>query len=209
MAGFVDRLTFDQFATMAPGLVPKLDTGKAIATSGKTLSPALAKVVSTIMLGDVRNRFMTGTAPDGTPWRPLRFARPNGGDQPLRDTGVLMASLHAGFDSRSAWVATTHPGAAVQNFGATIRARGKMLAIPLTREAKRSGGPRRWKGPALRFQPTRKRRVFLLTANGAGQFLLVDQVTVPQRRFMGLSAQGEDQVCRAILEGYSRGWIAR
>lgn len=151
---------------------------------------------------------------------------------PLRDTGVLMASFSGGSDGNSVWVGTTHPGASLHNFGGTVRGKGKMLAIPLTKEAKRSGGPRRWKGGELQFQPTRKPRVFLLLSGapagravrkpkragkrGAAkidhakliaQFLLVDQVTIPARPFMGVSEKAWGQIGDAVADAVVRGWL--
>lgn len=223
--------------------------------SGDSLPPPLANILKQILLSDVKSRFSTGTDPRGVKWRPLKFARPNGGDVPLRDTGVLMASFTGGSDGKSVWVGTTHPGAKLHNFGGVVRGKGKMLAIPLTKEAKRSGGPRRWKGPKLKFQPTGKHRVFLLVAaakkprkprkakkRGVGkkikdaaakllagvfggaaggkgkgetagqlppvaQFLLVDQVRVPQREFMGVSEKAWGQINDAVGEFAARGWL--
>lgn len=206
---------------------------------GDSLPPPLANILKQILLSDVKSRFSTGTDPRGVKWRPLKFSRPNGGDVPLRDTGVLMASFTGGSDGRSVWVGTTHPGAKLHNFGGVVRGKGKMLAIPLTKEAKRSGGPRRWTGGELKFQPTGKPRVFLLVSaasgargsgargSGAGkprkakkrgaakidveklvsQFLLVDQVRVPQREFMGVSEKAWGQINDAVGEFAARGWL--
>jgi phage gpG-like protein len=203
--------------------------------SGDSLPPPLANILKQILLSDVKSRFSTGTDPRGAKWRPLKFARPNGGDVPLRDTGVLMASFTGGSDGKSVWVGTTHPGAKLHNFGGVVRGKGKMLAIPLTKEAKRSGGPRRWKGGELQFRLTRKPRVFLLMSVAGGgrgsgatgkprkakkrgaakidveklvaQFLLVDQVRVPQREFMGVSEKAWGQINDAVGEFAARGWL--
>ena len=65
----------------------------------------LWKQVAVALSADAKRRFVEGNAPDGTPWQPL--ARPRGrkrdrkkrkgqgADKPLRDTGLLMASLTA------------------------------------------------------------------------------------------------------------------
>ncbi len=216
-------MSFEDFSKLAAsgGLTPRLSVGSSFPPTGggsdwvggARLPAPLWRVISQVMTSDVKTRFSTGTAPDGSPWRPLSHPRPQGGDQPLRNTGVLMGSIHGGYDANSAWVATTHPGAGVQNFGATIIGKGKMLAIPLTVQAVRSGGPRRWTGPALKFQPTRRKRVFLLVSEDSagvrvGQFLLVDQVTIPKREFMGLSPRAFGTVGKIVLEAYGRGWAA-
>jgi phage gpG-like protein len=204
MPGITQQMTFSQFANAARtgALLPG---GGAHTPPGGALPAPVGRVVAQLMLSDVKGHIATSTAPNGAAYRPLSHPRPNGGTVPLRDTGVLMGSLHAGSDATSAWVSTTHPGAAVQNFGGTIRGKGKMLAIPLTKEAQRSGGPRRWRHGQLRFQPTGRGRVFLLLGSVpggqmVGQFLLVDKVVVPARPFMGLSKKAQDQIGRVILE---------
>jgi phage gpG-like protein len=275
---------------------PPVATGGLGGGSAGRLPPPLANILKQILVSDVKSRFSTGTDPSGAKWRPLKHARPNGGDVPLRDTGILMASFSGGTDGNSVWVGTTHPGAALHNFGGVVRGRGKMLAIPLTKEAKRSGGPRRWKNGKLVFRPTRKPRVFLLlgadrpkkpkakrrgkkgrvgaaidvlrkriakvrkavgkrakklvkgtrrakkrgasrgaegllrkllgklrsitaknpdaaAAGGAAgqslvaQFLLVDEVTIPKREFMGVSEKAWGQITDAVAEATIRGWL--
>ena len=57
------------------------------------LSPALGKEIAQIGVSDVKRRFVTGTTPGGVKWKPLKYPRPRGGNQPLRDTGRLMASI--------------------------------------------------------------------------------------------------------------------
>ena len=78
--------TFDAMAK-------ELRSGGGVPTLPGTLPPLASKVLARLLLSDVRDRFATGTDPQGKKWRPLKYARPNGGNQPLRDTGRLMASL--------------------------------------------------------------------------------------------------------------------
>lgn len=103
-------------------------------------------------------------------------------------------------------VGTNHPGAALLNFGGLIRAKGKMLAIPLTKEAVRAGSPRRFRGD-LKFRAVGRRKFLLGTEDKAGrfvgQFLLVDQVKVPAREFFGVSDKAIEQVADALaLAGF-------
>ncbi len=217
MAGL---MSFEDFSKLASsgGLVPRLSVGQSfpptgggvIGVGGQPLPAPIWRVISQVMTSDVKDRFATGTSPDGTPWRGLAHPRPQGGDQPLRNTGVMWASIHGGYDANSAWVATTHPGAATHNFGAIIRGKGKMLAIPLTVQAVRAGSPRRWNGPPLRFMPTRRGRRFLLYTDvggvRVGQYLLVDEVRIPQRRFMGLTKKAFGTIGQIVLESFGRSW---
>lgn len=211
MSGLAVTLTPGEFARRlrAGGLTP------ALAPPGSppgALPPALAKVLGQIAVSDIRTRFQTGTAPDGAKWRPLKHPRPTGGNQPLLDTGVLRASIHAVPDPAGVTVQTTHPAAPLHQFGGVVRPRrAKMLAIPLTKEARRSGGPRRF-GKKLALRPTRKPRVYLLVAEARGKvtahFVLVRSVTVPARPFMGLSAAGLETAARAIAEFAGAAWAA-
>lgn len=180
------------------------------------LPPQLGRVIAQLMLSDVRRRFTTATAPDGSAWRPLGKPRASGGDKPLRDTGELLASLSARSDTRGAVVGTTHPAAALQNFGGVVRPKSaKSLAIPLTREAKRASSPRRFRRE-LEWRPAKRRGVSLLVEVLAGrrpgkpretpQYLLVPQATVPARPFMGLSADGLKRIGEALAEYVAKNW---
>lgn len=218
MAGLADRTTFAEFArrARAGGLTPD-PAGERRANSAVAplrLPPAVGREIGLILVADIKTRFATGTDPAGQRWRPLKHPRPRGGDQPLRDTGRLMASFTARVEPAAVVVGTNHPGAALQNAGGVVRAKTKMLAIPLTKEAVRSGGPRRFKG-RLEFRPTGKRRVFLLgtgdaRGNFSGQFLLVDSVRVARREFMGVSAAGLGRVAAVLAAaGFRAAGVAR
>ena len=101
-----------------------------------------------------------------------------------------------------------YPGASLHNSGGVVRPKkSKYLAIPTTKEAKRSGGPRRFKGKlSVRFV---KRGVLLLVGgkNDEVQFVLVKSVTIPKREFMGVSEKGFKLVGEALAEFAVRGWI--
>lgn len=209
-------LTLPQFAEAARrgGLVPLGTRGlTAVGSPGDTLTiPAAARQPLTqLLVSDVKTRFTTGTAPDGTPWRPLRYPRPSGGNKPLNDTGVLRESIHGTADEKGVTLQTTHPGAGLHNAGGVVRKKSKMLAIPLTKEARRSGGPRRFKGK-LGFRPTGRNRVFVLVSEvkgkPVGQFLLVDQVVIPRREFMGISEKGMGYAGELVADFLIRQWAS-
>lgn len=199
MAGLMASYTFAEFVQKAragaftPG-------GGSVATP---VAPETGRTIAQILVSDVKKRFATGTAPDGSPWRPLKYPRPNGGDKPLRDTGVLMASITAKVDRTGVTVGTTHPGAALQNAGGTVRPkRGKFLAIPLTREAKRAGSPRRMKG-------TKELPLFARwNASGqpVGHFLLVRKAVIPKREFVGVSKEAERAIGQVLLDAAALDW---
>jgi phage gpG-like protein len=206
MAGYAERATFAEFARKAragrygAAVAP---AGRQTAPAPAKLPPATGKVVGQIVVSDIKGRIAAGVDVRGQRFRPLKHARPRGGNKPLLDRGLLLASFTSRVEPDAVVVGSNHPGAAANNFGAVIRAKKKMLAIPLTKEAVRAGSPRRFKRKELTLQPTRKRRVFLLmSTDKAGrrvpQFLLVDSVKVPQREFMGVSDKALLQVADAL-----------
>jgi phage gpG-like protein len=154
---------------------------------------ALTKSIAGIIQNDIRRRFATGTAPNGTPWPKLKYPRISGGDQPLLDTGVLRASVQVTATADGVVARTNHPGAAIHQYGGVIRPkRGKYLAIPATKEAKRAGSPRRFPRP-LKTQLGRNRNGGVMYELRGGvrvvQFYLSKKVTIPARPFMGISGQ--------------------
>jgi phage gpG-like protein len=214
MAGIADRYTFEEFVrrarqgafTPTPGAGPTAVTPPGAPVR---LPEAVGKQVGQIVITDIKTRITRGVDVAGRAFRPLKHARVRGGAQPLRDTGRLLASFTARVEPAAVVVGTMHPGAAIHDAGGVIRAKGKMLAIPLTREAQRSGGPRRFgKKKDLQLRGTKKRRVFVLGVEDkrgefVGQFLLVDQVTIPQREFMGVSDNALGQIAEVLaLSGF-------
>lgn len=166
------------------------------------LSASVQREITQIAVSDVKRRFMTGTNPKGVPWKPLKYKRPNGGDKPLLDTGRLMASITGTATAKEIVIGTNHPGAALHNFGGTVKPKnGKYLAIPLTAQAKAAKSPRRMLGNA-------RMPVFARSVNGVlvGHFLLVKQVKVPQREFMGLSDQALSAIGSAIVADAVKKW---
>lgn len=171
-------------------------------TPAAPIDPATARVLVQIGVSDIKRRFATGTAPDGQRWRPLKYGRPAGGDKPLSDTGRLANSI-AGRSTASAIVWFTNlPGAALLHYGGTVvPKKAKFLSIPLTREAKRAGSPRRVKGSAA--VPLFARRV---QGRLVGHFLLVKRAVVPARPFMGLSPQALDAMAQVWGQRVGQQW---
>jgi len=163
---------------------------------GMSFRPALEQC-KLIAIADVRMNFVNQHDPDGNPWQPLKMRRPRGGNQVLRDRGILMASTGAADNAASVEritdttleVGTNLEYAGIHQRGGTITAkRGKYLAIPATAEAQAT--PARQFPGKLRFIPTRRGGVLV----GAGergnrqgkiQYVLVPSVTIPARPFLG------------------------
>lgn len=182
-----DRL--DAGANALPGAVPTFLAAAAIECSS-----------------ELKRGINAGTSPDGSPFKPLAFPRAGGGSQPLRDKGLLLASLGGGpnFIQRvtgdGLTLGTNVAYARVQQDGATITApSGKALAIPLTREASRIKSPRDFPRPLEMRWPKGKSKGVLVEKKEKGrgkkkktvevaQYALVKRVKIPPRPFVGISA---------------------
>jgi phage gpG-like protein len=199
MAGLASVLTLGDLARAAQQqLGPLAPPVKA----GGPLSDEVQRVIRQIGVSDIKRRFMTATTPEGVAWKPLKYGRPGGGNRPLQDTGRLMASISSRSGAGEIVWFTNAPGAALQNFGGTVvPKKGKFLAIPLTREARRAGSPRRMTGTEQ--VPLFARRV---AGRLVGHFLLVKKAVVPARVYMGLSRQALSAIAAAVAEDAARRW---
>lgn len=153
------------------------------------LPAEIGRRMADILVKDVRGRFVTSTDPGGRPWKPLaKSPRVGGGGLPLLDSGLLRASVFGYGTATGAAVATNMPYAALHEYGGTVRpVTSKYLAIPLTREAKRVGSPRRFP-VKLKFRPIRGRVARgALYAAKVDHYLLVTEAVVPARPFLAPS----------------------
>jgi phage gpG-like protein len=208
--GFAQLMTLGSFVQQARS---GAFTPNVPGDGGRTLNPQIGQVIGTVMVTDVHTRFTTQTAPDGSAWAPLKFARPQGGAVPLNNTGILRASFTSRVEGNDVIVATTHPGAALQNFGGTVRAKNvKYLTIPLTKEAVRSGSARRFPRP-LRFVPLKGGNGLLVEGRGkdgkgtAHYFLTKETKHVP-RTFMGLSKEAAGDIEQVLIDETLNGWLS-
>ena len=158
-----------------------------------------------LLVRRTREHFVKGQSPDGVPWAPvkMRVRGSAGAAKPLRDRGLLMASVtsRAAGNVERITNSTLEYGtnleyAAIHQFGGTIRARNaKYLAIPVSREAYRAGSPRNFAGQ-LRFVPSRSGRGGrFVERNPQGKplvthYVLVQSVQIPARPFLGLTRSG-------------------
>lgn len=138
----------------------------------------------------VRRHFAEGRAPDGSPWPPLGRPRPAGGSKPLRDKGLLAASVSALVTETEIVLRANAPGARLHQEGGVVAAKGKLLAIPVTRDAARAGGPRQFPRPL--FAAGKPGKGFLAERGRRGRlvvhYLLRASVTIPARPYLGVSA---------------------
>lgn len=168
----------------------------------RPMDPRAAREVAQVLAADVKRRFASGTTPGGQRWRSLKYPRPRGGDRPGLDTGRLMNSVTAKVEGDVVVVGTAHPAAPLFNFGGLVRPKkAKRLAIPLTPEAVRAGSPRRMRG-GLKV-PLFARKV---RGKWVGHWLLVRQVRVPAREFLGVSREGWAAVAAVLGDAAARRW---
>lgn len=166
------------------------------------------QALKVMAVSGVREHFQKQQAPDGTPWQPLKRPRPDGSDVPLRDQGLLAASISASVTERELIVQASHPGAAVHQFGAEIRPKGKYLAIPQTKEAKRIGSARLF--PRSLFFVACKSATGngLLCERGQGgkliiQYFLTKGVNVPARPYLGFSEKTLNKMQRLLADVFT------
>jgi phage gpG-like protein len=173
----------------------------------KALKEALP-ILKVISVAGTREHFAESRGPDGKPWPALKHPRPDGGNKPLLDKGLLQASISASVTQEELWLRANHPGAAVHQFGATIvPKRAKALTIPVSKEAKRIGSPGRGRFP----------RPLFVVARGAGQtgflaegrpdgkgitihYLLRRSVTIPARPYLGWSESTIKKMERVLAD---------
>lgn len=141
---------------------------------GPVAIPAtLAKKLSVVMVADIKGRFQSGTAPDGTPWPPIE-GRLRGGTKPLLDQGILRSSIWGRPETDGATAGTSDKRAPLLHFGGTVRPKtAQFLAVPLTREAQNTGSPRNFPRPLFFVQSRRGNLIMaenpLLAGSGHGK----------------------------------------
>jgi phage gpG-like protein len=152
-------------------------------------------------IANMRRDMTSGVSPDGAAYAPLRFSRPQGGNKPLMNRGILRASLSAEFTGETLFLRANAPGARLQQEGGTIvPTKGKALTIPLTVEAVRAGGARNFPRPLFVLRNSGSQNGVLAERVGKGKkarvvvhYLLRNRVQVDARPFLGLSkATAED-----------------
>lgn len=176
--------------------------------SHQYLMPELIKSImlpiKILAVAGCRESVQAGLDANGRPFKPLVHNRPDGGNKPLLDKGLLAASISAAVTQEGIELKASHPGAAVHQFGATIRAKKKFLTIPVTTEAKRAGGARRFPRD-LFFVSSRQPNTGLLCEGGPNgglrvHYVLKQSVKIPARAFLGFSPATELKIVRLVAD---------
>lgn len=181
-------------------LAELIRNAEAARTGAGELVRDMMKPLSIIALGGMRQHFVDQRGPDGKPWAKLAHPRPDGGDQVLRDKGTMYNALGCVISGERLILVLSHPGANVHNFGAVLTPKkARALAIPLTREAKRVGSPKRNAFPRPLFViVSQKKKAFLAERVTGGSlvlhYILLKSVKIPQRLIVGFSDKTLDKM---------------
>jgi phage gpG-like protein len=172
-------MTLDQFAAFA---------GQSADQLNRIDFTVPMKQTAVLLTADTKENFAGGHDPDGVPWLPLKRPRANsrGADKPLRDKGLLMASVTAGglghveqISANQLIWGTNLDYAAVHQFGAKIQKRERTRRKP-------------WVFPGGDGKPVFTRKI------------RAHAVVIPQRRFLGWSPRLRETVPRIFGE-----WMAQ
>lgn len=170
---------------------------------GGDMSPATRSMARVLKTG-AQLRFRSMHGPDGTPWPASRRAQEEGG-QTLSLTRRLRNSITSAYDRNSATVGTNVAYAAIHQFGGVIRAKkGPFLSIPVTDAARRAGSPRNM--PGLSVWQTLGGQYVMGDDKGMVHYLLRRQVVMPERPFLGASADDRTELLRVLQEHYAATW---
>jgi hypothetical protein len=173
-------ITLDQLTTDLHGRADRLRSPRG-----------LMDVLKLTCVADLQGGIADGVDVDGVPFAPLAFDRPTGGGGlPLRDQGLLIASLAAGpnhvesVSETEIVVGTNRPGASLLNRGGVVEpVAAKWLCIPLTIEARRAGSPLNFPGK-LRPRFGRVGGV-MLDDSGTAHYAMTKRTVHPMRQFVG------------------------
>jgi len=178
-----------------------LDRRYLLPTLLKEIAPEVAKLARDGVIEGVRS----GVGPDGKPFKPLAHTRPGGGSKPLLDKGIMAASVSAFVTQDHIELRSNHIAAAMHQNGAVIRAKKQFLTIPVSTEAVRAGGARKFQAGRLFFLEGRLQGSGLLCERGANgglkvHYVLKKEVRVPQRLWIGFSEMTELKIVRLVRE---------
>lgn len=156
--------------------------------------------IEMLLIKESLNCFDQSVDPNGNPWGPLKHPRTRGsGDPaPLRDTGVLMASMTATRsgtegairDRGPGWIrfGTSIPYAAIHQYGGTIVPRqAQFLCIPATAEAAYAGSPTQFSRKLYPRINRTGRSGVLMDDTDTVQYYMTVEVKIDARPFIGFS----------------------
>jgi phage virion morphogenesis protein len=140
-----------------------------------------AAVLAVLLVSWVKQNFERGQSPDGKQWEPLRWPRSHGrgGDKPLRDKGLLMASISA--------MQQIKPG------GFAIKTGSPLIYSRIHQEGGKITIPAQERDKPFVFK----------TRDGATVFtrkIKERTIQIPARPYLGLSEEQKQRVQMMVLE---------
>jgi phage virion morphogenesis protein len=178
------------------------------------LTPAMS-LIGNLMRRQVLRTFREQVDPiTGQKWKktgPLALStRPKRGGKTMTDTGSLVASMTSQppiVTKNTAAVGTGKEYAATHQYGDPKRTarQAKMLAIPLTREARLAGRARRWwaaqpENPFIARTKKGNMVIFKAGKPPTPSWLLRDSVSIPRRRFLGVGRREGAEIEREMTK---------
>lgn len=137
---------------------------------------SIAKAMAAEVTTQIDLGFRESRSPDGVAWAPLVLRK----GKPLLDTGThLRSSISVDGNAGSINASVGFEYAHVHQYGATITAKGKALAIPFGQAGKGARAGRDEHGRFLKKDPSKPFRAGLK----AKTMLFVQRVTIPARPF--------------------------
>lgn len=146
----------------------------------------MLKTVGEAELNVTKERFGSKTAPDGSAWAPnapLTLLLARGGSM-MRRSGGLIGSIVYEVSGTTLRLGPNKAYAAIQQFGGTVKAKGKALRIPIPAGA--------------RFGPGGS------PAKGDGAIYL-KSVTIPARPYIGIGPKDEEAILDAMEDWFDIG----
>lgn len=187
------------------------DLGKRLANDGlfQAALASAAPAIEVAAVSGIREGMNAGISPDGTPYAPLTM---RAGGRPLRDKGLLAASTSASVTGDQIALRANAPGARLHQFGGVVvPVNAKSLAIPVSPEARRAGSPRNFPRPLFRLGGKDSGRGGVLAERtGKGKaakvvvhYLLRKSVTIPARKYLGISAKTSGRIGAILSRSYA------
>lgn len=175
----------------------------------KLESPALRVRIGEFSVAAIQAKIAGGKF---TPNAPLT-TNVKKGSPPLSDRGLLVNSITYRTSADSVHIGTTHPGAGVNNYGGTIRAKKGFLLIPASSRTRTLNRRYGWTAKevlaGLRadgYSVWRQGRAIFYRQKGSGSgrkkpimvYILKQSVTIPKREFMKLTSEEVDALFEII-----------
>lgn len=157
-----------------------------LAALGRLANPPMRAAFDEIgqyLVSEITQLFREGKGPDGKSWQgigDIRRGVKGGGGKTLVEHGHLRDSYTHDADEKELVVGSNDKRARLHNFGGVVKPRkARYLSLPLTKPASQYNSPRKY--PEKLHVVETDDGLFLQDPDGAMQYLLLRQVTMPAR----------------------------